>query len=535
MKTVLTAINAKYTHSSLALRYMQKYNADKDIILCEFSINDRITNIYSNLLTHNAQLYCFSCYIWNIEITLKVVEMLKKALPDSTVILGGPEAAYNYSEHLKLPFVDYIMLGEGEKTLGEIIESFDEISCVTGLAGKDFANTATQPLNLAEIPLPYTNEDLAELKDKIIYFETSRGCPFRCSYCLSSAQGQIRYFPMEYVKKGFDLFFENHVPLVKLIDRTFNSDKKRAKEIIRYIIEHSKNTRVHFEVAPHILDDELIMLLNSAPKDMFQLEMGIQSCNYDTLKSINRNVNLKTVAENIKKVSSAQNMHIHLDLIAGLPYEDFDSFKKSFNYVYSLSPNMLQLGFLKVLHGTDISKSNDIQYCSFPPYEVISTNWITAEEICILKDIDKAIDKFYNSQSFTRTLHKLYNGNAFELFFELSKILKNVNIKKADLYSLLYKHYGDTITTELTFDFIINNKDTKLPDFMKITKPDNFKNRIIELVNNKEFASRFNISNDLKYLRFEAVNNRIIMADYTNQSIYDITEIFFHSDAPVFQ
>lgn len=526
MKTVLTAINAKYTHSSLALRYMQKYNSDKNIEVCEFSINDRIANIYSKLLYKNAELYCFSCYIWNIEITLKVIEMLKKASPESTIILGGPEAAYNYSELLKLPYVDYIMLGEGEKTLGDIIDNSNRLSDVDGLAGKSFANTKFSPMKLNEIPLPYTEKDLKALKDKIIYFETSRGCPFRCSYCLSSAQGKIRYFPIEYVKKGFDLFFENNVPLVKLIDRTFNSDKSRAKEIIKYIIENSKNTRVHFEVAPHILDDELIALLNSAPKDMFQLEMGIQSCNYDTLKSINRNVNLETVAENIKKVSSRRNMHIHLDLIAGLPYEDFDSFKKSFNYVHSLAPDMLQLGFLKVLHGTEISKNEDIKYCSYPPYEVISTKWITAEEICILKEIDKAVDKLYNSQSFVKTLQKLYKGDAFEMFFELCKVLKTDNIKKADIYSALYKNYGDTIINELIFDFILNNKDTKLPDFMKITKPGNFKARIIELINNKDFTEKYNITNDLKNLRFEAINSIIIMADYTNHKIYDITSEF---------
>ncbi len=525
MKTILCAINAKYTHSSLALRYMEKYNSDKYIIISEHTINDSIYNIYKSLLNQNGDIYAFSCYIWNIEVVLKVAEMIKKAIPNVLVMLGGPEAAYNAKEHLKQPFIDYVMLGEGEQILKDILDSTDKLNTVSGLAGKDFYNDSFEALDLTAVPLPYTKKDLQDLEGKIIYFETSRGCPFKCSYCLSSAQGKIRYFPMEYVKNGFDLFFENNVPLVKLIDRTFNSDKSRAKEIIKYIIENSKNTKVHFEVAPHILDDELIDLLNSAPKDLFQLEMGIQSTNPETLKSINRNVDLKVSAENIRKINNDK-IHIHIDLIAGLPYENFESFKNSFNYVFDLKPQMLQLGFLKVLHGTEISSNSDITYCSFPPYEVISTKWMSHNEICILKDIDKAVDKFYNNGGFEKVLNKLYKGDAFEMFFKLSKVLPSASISKASLYTALFNKYGIEIYNELVMDFLLNNKDTKLPDFIKITKPENFKKTYYSLLNDSMFLKKYNITPDLSNLRIEPVNNTVYMVDYNNKTIFDIGEYF---------
>ena len=516
IKTVLTAINTKFTHSSLALMYLKKYNNGADIVLREFSINDNPYSIYQNLYNIEADVYGFSCYIWNIEITLKVAENLKKAKPECTVFLGGPEASYNYKELLKNSFIDYVFIGEGEETLKQFLNNIPPEK-INGIASKDFANEYNPPLDLSLVPLPYDNEDLKELKNKIVYFETSRGCPFNCSYCLSSAMHNVRYFPMDYVKKGFDLFFQNNVPLIKLIDRTFNSDKKRAIEIIKYIIENSKNTSVHFEVAPHLLDDEIIGLLNSAPKGMFQLEMGIQSINETTLKAINRKTNLSVIKDNISKISP--NIHVHLDLIAGLPYEDYESFKKSFNYVYFLKPNMLQLGFLKVLHGTEIAKDNNIKYCSYPPYEVISTKWLSAKEVCILKDIDKIVDKIYNSGSFTKTLDKLNIDNPFSMFLTISEKtgMANTTTSKSQLYRQLYEAFGDEILNELTEDFIRNNKDTKLPDFILQTKPADFKNRC------RDYLAQNNIT-DFKNIRIEGVNNKVYFMDYSNNDFKDLTD-----------
>ena len=344
MKTVLVAFNARFSHSSLALRYIKAYNAQKDIEFAEFSINDRIHRAYSELLKMNGDMYCFSVYIWNLETTLKVAQMLKKGKPDVVITFGGPECSYCPEEIFeKHGFVDYVLRGEGEVITGRLIDALEkgEEVNIKGVAKRGYMSEIADCVDLDTVKFPYETFD--GLENKIVYFETSRGCPFRCSYCLSSIEKGIRQFSMDYVKKGFDAFFANNIPLVKLIDRTFNADSKRAKEIIEYIIANSKSTKVHFEIDPGILTDELTDVLASAPVDLFQLEMGIQSANPETLKAVNRNEKLEKVAQNIERLKKADNMHIHLDLIAGLPFEDYKSFEKSFNYVYSLKPDMLQL------------------------------------------------------------------------------------------------------------------------------------------------------------------------------------------------
>ena len=458
MKTVLAAFNARYSHSCLAVRYIKSYNKDLDITLSEHSVNETVYDAYSSLLKFCADMYIFSVYIWNIEITVKVAQMLKKALPGTIIAFGGPEAGYDTKDlFLKYGFLDYVILGEGEKVTGELIRAIEKKlpADILGVAkrGGEIAKPALC-VDLDTVLFPYTDEDFKELENKIIYFETSRGCPFRCSYCLSSVEKGVRYFPIEYVKRGFDMFFSHNVKLVKLIDRTFNSDSVRAEEIIRYIIDNSKCTKVHFEIDPGILTDSLCDLLNSAPKDMFQLEMGIQSANEKTLRSVNRYENLDRVSKNIEKLKRADNMHIHLDLIAGLPFEDFSSFKKSFNFVYNLKPDMLQLGFLKVLKGTPIRENKDIQYADFPPYEVISTKWISADEICKLKLVEKAVDNILNTGAFKRTVKKLVSDDPFDIFLKMSEIFsQNKSIGRFSIYGELYKMFGEKIKNELVLDF----------------------------------------------------------------------------------
>ena len=520
MKTVLVAFNARFSHSSLALRYIKAYNKEKDIEIAEYTINDHISHSYASLLKKDADIYCFSVYIWNIEITIKVAEMLKKAKPEAIIVLGGPECSYSSKELFeKHKFIDYILRGEGEVITGKLIDALENGQAVNikGVATRNFNFGIADCVNLEEIHFPYNEEDFEQLKNRIIYFETSRGCPFRCSYCLSSIEKGIRYFPMEYVKRGFDTFFENKVPLVKLIDRTFNSNSQRAIEIVKYIIDNSKCTKVHFEIDPGILTDELIEVLSTAPKDLFQLEMGIQSANPDTLKAVNRNGDLKKVCENIRKLKKTDNMHIHLDLIAGLPYEDYKSFAKSFNYVYSLTPHMLQLGFLKVLHGTLIKKNEDIVYADFPPYEVISTKWITAEEICKLKLIDQAVDTINNSGAFARSLDKLVSDNAFELFEKISVIFDtNKTLSRFDIYTELYKIFGNEIYEELCLDFLENGKNRPMPKFADIQYPPKFKKNCAVLLN------EYNLS--FENIRFEPIGDKIYMMDYENKILQDVTE-----------
>lgn len=529
LKVILVALNASYSHSSLALRYLEKNNKRYSPEIAEFSINDSIHSIYEKLLRSSADVYCFSCYVWNIEYTLKVAEMLSKAMPNVKIILGGPESGYNSREIIeKYPFVDVIIKGEGEISLGKILDDIVEKKEL-----KPFIQSECFDLNFAV--QPYNKKDIHDLDGKIIYFETSRGCPFNCTYCLSSAEHGVRFFPMDYVKEGLQLLFDERVPLVKLIDRTFNCNEKRALEIIDYIIKNSVCTKVHFEIEAQILTDNLITALNNAPKDIFQLEIGIQTINPKTMRSIRRKYDLEVTKNNILKLKRPQNMHIHLDLIAGLPYEDFDSFGHSFEYVYSMKPDMLQLGFLKVLHGTEIEDfGDDILAASFPPYEVISTSWISADELCHLKEIEEAVDIFYNSGKFTDTIALLELDerfiSIFELFDFMGSILKQESkfgkFKQVRLYEIIYENFGSGYSEVLAIDFIRNNKTARLPYFLDRTVSKTFKKRYIELLNNSEFIEEHKITDELKDLRFENVLDKVFVMDYKNKLFYDITEYF---------
>ena len=517
MKTILCAFNARYSHSSLAIRYIKEYNNDKEIEIAEFSINDGVQRPYSVLLDSDADIYCFSIYIWNVEITLKVMQMLKKAKPQCTIVVGGPECSYCAEDFLKkYPFVDYVIAGEGEESTGKLIEYLENGGVIEfpGIVTHSFNGGFSPPTDLCKVKIPYTKQSLEELKNKIIYFETSRGCPFGCSYCLSSREKGVRYFPMDYVKKGFDLFFEAKVPLVKLVDRTFNADSKRAIEIIKYITANSTGTKVHFEIDPAILTDELLDLLSRAPKGLFQLEMGIQSANADTLKAVNRHIITPKIAENVNRLRQNNNMHLHLDLIAGLPYEDYASFGKSFDYVYSLKPDMLQLGFLKILHGTPIEKEKSIVYSDFPPYEVISTKWLSASDICKLKLIDKAVDTINNSGAFKRTLNALIKSSAFEVFEHISQIFDTDKaLSRFDIYTELHNIYGDEIKSELLLDFIENSPNRPMPEFSKVVYPPNFKKDCTKTLKEKY--------PDLKVesLRFEPIGDDIYVMDYNSKTL----------------
>ncbi len=530
MKTVLAAFNARYSHSSPAVRYLQKYNSRFDIEVLEFSINDSLDSVYKKLLKSGADVYCFSCYIWNIEIILKVSQRLKLAMPDIKIVYGGPESGYNSDALLsRYDFIDCIIKGEGEYALGEILEVIEN-----GGTPNKFINGRC--LDMSRVVQLYTAEDIKDLKGKIIYFETSRGCPFNCAYCLSSAEHGVRYFPMEYVKQGLDLLFSENVPLVKLIDRTFNSDENRAIDIIEYIIKNSKSTRVHFEIEAEIMSDRIIKVLNNAPKDMFQLEIGIQSINQKTLSSVNRRFNAEKTKSNILKLMRPHNIHIHLDLIAGLPYEDYKSFSRSFDYVYSMKPDMLQLGFLKVLSGTDIERFNhDISAVSYPPYEVVATKWLSASDMIKLKDVEEAVEQFYNSGRFIETINALENfdefrGSPFSLYEFLGNALisksENGKIKQTKLYDIIYEYFGDRIIFELARDFLKHNKTSPLPYYLERSMSKNLKKRYTELLTDLEFMDKYRITNELKDLRFENILGRVYVSDYKNNLFYDITEYF---------
>ena len=534
MKTVLTALNARFAHSSLALRYLRRYNAEFDIRLAEFSINDNLHHMFASLWEDRAEVYGFSCYIWNMELTLKLAEMIKRALPDAVVVLGGPEAGWRAEQVLRdCAFVDLVMTGEGEETLKELLAALEagnaaeSLPAVPGLARRGRACVKRPPLDLRTMPQPYTPEDLMGLRGRIVYFETSRGCPFHCSYCLSSAEGAVRAFPMEYVKTGLAMLFAAEVPLVKLIDRTFNYDSGRAAEILRFVLNSNKNTCVHMELEPRILTGELIALLGSAPKGMFQVEMGIQSANARTLEAIGRTSDLERTAVNIRRLQAFRNMHIHLDLIAGLPYEDYESFGNSFDFVYSLRPDMLQLGFLKVLHGTAIRENADVTAVDFPPYEVVATRWISAAELCRLKEVEEAVELFYNSGVFVQTMERLACARPFRMFEALGRLLARAQaggkLKRRELYSLLYNAYGEELRPALAEDFIRNNKSVPLPEFTRPQRERGFKDRTWRLMKQPWFCEKYGIDPDLSRLRFERMDGRAYMMDYKTGALFDIT------------
>jgi len=428
MKIILATLNAKYIHTNIAIRTIARYCKEFAPKVREFTINDDIDSIIASLHSEKADVIAFSCYIWNIEKTLYISQTLKKVNPDIKIVLGGHEVSHCAEEILKEHrYIDFVISGEGEKPFLMLLRAVSgELSLaeVSSLAYRDENEIKKTPLlssgDINEYPFPY-DESVKEYKGKILYYESSRGCPFSCSYCLSGDNRRVSCLELERVKKELLFFIENEVPLVKFVDRTFNADKKRALEIWKFIIEKSKNTCFHFELAGSLIDDDAIELFKTAPKGIIQFEIGVQSTNSETIEAIGRNIEFEAVKENVKKLLEMGNIHIHLDLIAGLPYENYDSFKRSFDDVVSIRPHVLQLGFLKLLKGSKLrneaEKYNYI-YKEKAPYEVMGNSFITFDEIIKLKCIEQIFDRYYNSGDFIRTMDFLFSkiNSPFEVF-----------------------------------------------------------------------------------------------------------------------
>lgn len=473
LKKVLTvAINSKFAHSSLAVRYFREFSGCE---IFECSINDDIFSVFSKLCEKDFEIICFSTYIWNIDYALKLASMVKSTR-NSLIILGGPEAGYNSKNILENTFVDGVIKGEGEYAIKALKEEipFDKIPNLVYRNGEN----EEIPVDLTKLAFPYTKEDLKALENRIIYFESSRGCIFNCSYCLSSSQGKTRFFSMDYVKQGLDFFIENKVSLVKFVDRTFNENDERACEILEYIISKNKSTHFHFEIAPQLLSDKFISLLEKA-SDFVQVEAGIQTTNFDTMSAISRVYDIEKVKERILKIP--KKVHLHTDLIAGLPLETYETFKKGFDYAYFMKPDMLQLGFLKLLHNTRLKKDAEkygIVTTAFPPYEVLETNTMSKEDIIKLKRCENALDKIYNSKKFENTLKLI--ENPFETFEALGEKLwereKRAPLSKNGLYELVFEFFGEDAKEEIVKDFMLNNPKTALPSKLQETlEKDTFK------------------------------------------------------------
>ena len=438
MKTVLVAINAKYIHSNLAVYslrfYARTFGYEPELL--EFTINQQKDQILKGIYEAKPDLLCFSCYIWNLSYVEEIIEDIKKILPKITIWAGGPEVSYDAPQFLKRhPEVDGIMCAEGEKTLTELIryyeseksqgKSLDEINGIVYQENRTIHQTPLRDImNMDDLVFPY--EDLKDFEHKIIYYESSRGCPFSCSYCLSSIDKKLRFRSFSLVEKELEFFLAHKVPQVKFVDRTFNCKKSHAMAIWTYIKEHDNGiTNFHFEVAADLLTEDEIALIQTMRPGLIQLEIGVQSTNEKTLAEIHRKTDFEEITRKVKAVQKGENVHQHLDLIAGLPYENYESFGHSFNDVYALKPEQLQLGFLKVLKGSYMAEAAEGYGCvhkAKPPYEVLGTRWLSYKEILKLKGVEEMVEVYYNSGQFQKTIRAMEHlfETAFSMYEELA-------------------------------------------------------------------------------------------------------------------
>lgn len=437
MKTVLVAMNAKYIHSNLAVYSLRAYaEAYKEYVeIAEYTINQHMDDVLRDLYTKKADILCFSCYIWNRTYIEELIREIKKVQPEVVVWLGGPEVSYDACEVLeRLPEATGVMLGEGEETFCELMEHYydqkSSLKEIDGIAYRNANNEIVQNpwrsvMDMSKIPFVY--DEIEKFENKIIYYESSRGCPFSCSYCLSSVDKCLRFRDLELVKKELQFFIDQEIPQVKFVDRTFNCNHKHAKEIWTYLMEHDKGiTNFHFEVAADLLNEEELSLIEKMRPGLIQLEIGVQSTNEETIREIRRTMKFADVSRVVQRINKNQNVHQHLDLIAGLPYENLESFKKSFRDVYNLHPEQLQLGFLKVLKGSYMDEKKEdykLVYKSQPPYEVLSTAWLSYDDLLELKLVENMLEVYHNSGQFSYTLARLVQAyeNPYDFYLQLGK------------------------------------------------------------------------------------------------------------------
>ncbi len=438
MKIVLAALNAKYVHSNLAVYDLEAYAKEQlnrdcikekqeksknteqvELVIKEYTINHNLDLILQSLYQEKAAVVAFSCYIWNVHEILTIAKELHKVAPQVHIWLGGPEVSYDSEKVLEEhSFLEGIIQGEGEVTFYELVKTWKDNSNdyrdISGIIYRDehgqiHQNPVRPLMSLDELPFIY--QDLSKFENKILYYETSRGCPFSCSYCLSSIDKKVRFRSMELVEPELQFFLDNEVSQVKFIDRTFNCKRERSLAIWKYIAEHDNGiTNFHFEVAADLIGEEELAVFRQMRPGLIQLEIGLQSTNPETIQEIRRVMDIDKLRDTMLTIRSFHNIHQHLDLIAGLPYEDFVTFKKSFNDAYEMKPNQLQLGFLKVLKGSymgEQAKNYQIQYQDVQPYEVLSTRWITYDEILALKKIEEMVEVYYNSAQFEHVLRYL--------------------------------------------------------------------------------------------------------------------------------
>lgn len=524
-KIVLAAINSQYVHLNLAVRYLKKYaeiNNDVKVDIYETNINNQLLNIIKDIFELNPDKIIFSTYIWNKEYVFEIVKEIKKVLPNVKIILGGPEVSFGWEKVMEEnPEIDNILVGEGEKVFLNFLTN--ENDKVMGLVyrkdGEVCFNGSEKIIeDLDIIPFPYEKEELQD-KTKIFYYESSRGCPFNCSYCMSSIDKTVRYYSLDRVKEDLKIFLDSPIRLLKFVDRTFNLKKERYMEIWKFLFEnYREGITFHFEINANIFDDETLDFLETVPRGYFQFEIGVQTINADTMKSINRNNVLDKLAHNVRRIN--KNIHLHLDLIAGLPYETYEIFKKSFEYVHDLKPEMIQLGFLKLLKGTQMYneiEKYEYKYFSKPPYEIFSNKFLSFAEIIKLKNLEKILDYYYNSEKFSMStdyIIKNHYENSFGFYEEIAEYYDKkgylkISHKETALFNILYdfyreKQFEDVEIFEeyLKFDFIMLGKPGFYPEWLISRKDSELHNSIIK---EKGFKSvrEGHKNSELEFFRFD--------------------------------
>jgi len=494
VKVVLSTLNAKYIHSSLALRCLASFcqAPGRTIAVREYTVNNGLLEILSDLYVCHATVIGLACYIWNIEASLQLAALIKKIQPKTIVVLGGPEVSYQPEDILREhEAVDYIVLGEGEQTLEALLTMLSQgqkVESVPGLAYRGPQDIVTslpqQVTQLDDIPFPYTHEEMRALKDKILYYESSRGCPFACQYCLSSATAGVRFVSLARVLRDLQFFIEHDVKQVKFVDRTFNARKEHYFPILKFLAQQTCRTNFHFEIAADIWDQEVVEFLRQVPVGRFQFEIGIQSTNEQTLTAIKRHNNWSKIVKNVSQVRDYGNIHLHLDLIVGLPYENVCVFAKSFDEVYRLQPDMLQIGFLKLLKGSGIRQnaaSHGYIAMTTAPYEVLANNYMDYATIRHLKIVEEVFEQIYNSGRFQQSLPwliGLVNGGAFTFYSKLADYWeqhgyhlvahssKNLYKYLAEFCTCFYPQARNEHNELLKFDALMSEHGAVRPEFL---------------------------------------------------------------------
>ena len=478
MNVVLSTLNSKFIHSSLALRYLKAYGEAHgqayDIV--EYTINMPVLHILSDITEHDIDVLGFACYIWNIEMTLHVVDMVKAVRPDIKIVLGGPEVSFTADELLeRCPNIDYIVQGEGEEAFHALVTALqlgnDGLNpVIPGVRGRRNGSIlgsaeAVEVRDLSTIPFPYTEEDMDDLEHKIIYYESSRGCPFSCQYCLSGNKNTVRFFPQERTLQELQWFIDHGVKQVKFVDRTFNCAPHHYRPLMEFMRDSDTDMNFHLEMEPELMTDWETNILCETPPGRIQIEVGVQSTHKKTLDAINRYNDWPYIQKSIRPIIQAGRTHVHMDLIVGLPHEDFNRFGQSFNDLFSLQPHALQIGFLKLLKGSGVRRMREYKYVADPlaPYEVLSTHVLPYDDVRFLKYLEDVFERFYNSERFRTTFayigQQLIHGetDAFSYFCDMTRAwLKEgnhkVNLKDIDQIEFLYRFFlakGDTIAAEL--------------------------------------------------------------------------------------